>query len=567
MSTKTLRKRIALVAVSALGAGLLSVVAVPSASAATGVSTYDTAVTASATNFGIVSVTGTSNDVVEMLQSGQLQLTVDASHDDIVANNDTVKVRITQGSGLISYTTAGASTSATATIAADLQSVTWTGSAGANVGNVFVRPTGLGKMVIQVISGTTGGTVEAVSETFTVYVIASAAASASGTISLAESKFSRTATCVTDGSTTNVDSDTSNEANGGVAYISMILNDTYGAVNATAGALVATSSSKDAVVAIDGAPSATSTATAVGAELADGTSGDGACIGIAQASSNKPVTTTVTVTFNGTVIGSRTVTIVGQLAKLEVSNSAAAGLSVAPRGSSSGTHFYVTAFDAAGNRVATSGTPVVDTAGLTPVVSNITVSGALATSDSPGKSGFITCPSSTSSGSSDVRVSHVDALGATIYSNTFKAQCGGTSPFSVKASLDKASYQPGDVATLTLTATDSRGAVVADTTTTGAGYSVAGSNMTAVTAPSTADTFTWGTKTYKFIVGSNEGSYAMAVSLPAYAANGVTDQTVAYTIKSTSGAVSNADVLKAIVSLIASINKQIATLQRALLRR
>lgn len=34
MSTKTLRKRIALVAVSALGAGLLSVVAVPSASAA-----------------------------------------------------------------------------------------------------------------------------------------------------------------------------------------------------------------------------------------------------------------------------------------------------------------------------------------------------------------------------------------------------------------------------------------------------------------------------------------------------------------------------------------------------
>ena len=36
MSTKTLRKRIALVAVSALGAGLLSVVAVPSANAAAG---------------------------------------------------------------------------------------------------------------------------------------------------------------------------------------------------------------------------------------------------------------------------------------------------------------------------------------------------------------------------------------------------------------------------------------------------------------------------------------------------------------------------------------------------
>ena len=33
------------------------------------------------------------------------------------------------------------------------------------------------------------------------------------------------------------------------------------------------------------------------------------------------------------------------------------------------------------------------------------------------------------------------------------------------------------------------------------------------------------------------------------------------------GGVSNADVLKAIVSLIASINKQIAALQKALLRR
>jgi len=42
--------------------------------------------------------------------------------------------------------------------------------------------------------------------------------------------------------------------------------------------------------------------------------------------------------------------------------------------------------------------------------------------------------------------------------------------------------------------------------------------------------------------------------------------TVAYTVGAGT-AVSNADVLKAIVSLIASINKQIAALQKALLRR
>jgi hypothetical protein len=390
---------------------------------------------------------------------------------------------------------------------------------------------------------------------------ATAAASASGVLSVGYSYFSRVATA-TGVVATNVDAATASVANGSCAYIAFDLMDAYSA-NLSTGAIVATSSSADASVTFDlSAATAASTATAVMADA-----GSANYVAVCQATANKAATTTVSVSYNGTVIGSRTVVIVGQLAKLEVSNSAAAGLSVAPRSSSSGTHFYVLGYDAAGNRVGTSGTPAVDTAGLTPVVSNITVSGVLATTDSPGKTGYITCPSSTSSGSSDVRVKHVDSVGATIYSNTFKAQCGGTTPYAVKASLDKASYVPGDVATLTLTATDSKGAVVADTTTTGAGYSVAGSNMTAVTAPSTADTFTWGTKTYKFIVGSTEGSYAMAVSLPAYAATGVTDQTVAYTIKSTSGAVSNADVLKAIVSLIASINKQIAALQKALLKR
>jgi hypothetical protein len=38
-------------------------------------------------------------------------------------------------------------------------------------------------------------------------------------------------------------------------------------------------------------------------------------------------------------------------------------------------------------------------------------------------------------------------------------------------------------------------------------------------------------------------------------------------VKASSSAVSNADVLKAIVSLIASINKQIAALQKAILKK
>jgi hypothetical protein len=48
---------------------------------------------------------------------------------------------------------------------------------------------------------------------------------------------------------------------------------------------------------------------------------------------------------------------------------------------------------------------------------------------------------------------------------------------------------------------------------------------------------------------------------------GGANQTVAYKVVAPSTGVSNADVLKAIVSLIASINKQIAALQKALLKK
>jgi hypothetical protein len=74
---------------------------------------------------------------------------------------------------------------------------------------------------------------------------------------------------------------------------------------------------------------------------------------------------------------------------------------------------------------------------------------------------------------------------------------------------------------------------------------------------------------YTFTVGTASGAvpgkYQALVSFPTVSTG--TTQTVGYEILGVAGAVSNADVLKAIVSLIASINKQIAALQKALLRR
>jgi hypothetical protein len=132
--------------------------------------------------------------------------------------------------------------------------------------------------------------------------------------------------------------------------------------------------------------------------------------------------------------------------------------------------------------------------------------------------------------------------------------------------MDKATYAPGEIATLTVSAKDADGHLAGSALTLGASeYSFGG--LTAITAPTTADLFNSaaGAKTYRFSVGTTEGSFVGTFKI-----TGTTDtaaKTVQYKVANAAGTVSNADVLKAIVSLIASINKQIAALQKALLRR
>ena len=167
------------------------------------------------------------------------------------------------------------------------------------------------------------------------------------------------------------------------------------------------------------------------------------------------------------------------------------------------------------------------------------------------------------------------------YSPEFKVSCANT-PYTWTVSMDKASYAPGDIATVTITAKDKNGSSVYDpydTNNTGTvpdtfsfvggdgttAPAIAGSNLTAVVAPTATDYFVGGSKKYTFVVGSTEGSYQLTATLGGISTD--VSKTVAYSIKSSSTAVSNADVLKAIVSLIASINKQIAALQKALLKK
>jgi hypothetical protein len=170
----------------------------------------------------------------------------------------------------------------------------------------------------------------------------------------------------------------------------------------------------------------------------------------------------------------------------------------------------------------------------------------------------------------------LNVSGTVVKSNTWDAGCA-SAPYSVTASWDKATYAPGSIATLTLSFKDIKGntanafdAIGADSagtlmTVTGGPSEAAVTPIAATDKPSGVT----GAKTYQFVVGTTEGDYVAVIVPTEVKENNVlaTNISLPYSVKATSAGVSMADVLKAIVSLIASINKQIAALQKALLKR
>jgi hypothetical protein len=288
----------------------------------------------------------------------------------------------------------------------------------------------------------------------------------------------------------------------------------------------------------------------------------------------------VDISVNGVKATSKSFTFQGPVASITVSSQ--------KRGKTSTTNTAqgnIVAADAAGNLIGgvTITGEIVDAADSA-IVSAVTVAAVTTQLDASLNSG--TAPGSTpttigytctaTAGQAvKVQFKTPNGTGGFIKSPEYTVSCSGD-PVNYTAGFDKASYLPGDIATLTITAKDSKGNLTNDAAVVGTAsqtpsqsIAISGSNLTAVTAPADADKFSVGVKTYKFIVGSTEGSYNAVVSLPKH--NGSTykqeDQTVAYKIAGSTTAVSNADVLKSIVALIASINKQIQALQKLILAR
>lgn len=96
--------------------------------------------------------------------------------------------------------------------------------------------------------------------------------------------------------------------------------------------------------------------------------------------------------------------------------------------------------------------------------------------------------------------------------------------------------------------------------------------LSAISATGSAPTLDKnGAKTYTFSVGGSTaitaGSYVSVIDFTSLTAVAATKQTPSYKVSTGGDTTTNADVLKSIVALIASINKQIQALQKLILKR
>jgi hypothetical protein len=183
-------------------------------------------------------------------------------------------------------------------------------------------------------------------------------------------------------------------------------------------------------------------------------------------------------------------------------------------------------------------------------------------------------PTSTLRGAGEYRIKITNAAGATIKSQAVKTTVSG-SVNTFTASWDKTTYAPGEIATLTITGLDSGsrpvgtgvalGSTALVTTNTDGLASVTASCDAANIVTATSAYYTDGVKTCKFAVKNTEGSYSYTVVVASASSQAAIAGTIA--VKSATATVSNADVLKSIVALIASINKQIQALQKLILKR
>jgi len=623
MSTKTLRKRIAIIAISAVSATGMSLITAPQANAALAhaalqANTLYIATTKSidgaaartapasgadltGANTQVGLITATSTTAVVSDTNLALNTTTDATGINAALVFPSAKLAFTAsgsnttGDGLSVVVTGGtlSSVAATATDAVALTGANFNSNATAVFSDAAGRDVITGIFNISAAAGSTA--------TISVYsgdLVAGLTSLTSGSLR-AQYQFTVTTTnasgsysadyssqkqqaCAAAGDTAGTVSYdvTSRCGNGLAGVIYTVTKDAYAAAmttstiqaTATNGALVFGQNTAPAGSAVNGATSASS-----GAITPAATTG-AAWFLIKQPVANTAGTTVVTITVDGAVVATKTVNFAGDIATLvvdEANSNPTFSTSQADTTANIGAAGVVyVAKDAAGNVVPLTVHPSVsDATGalVDSTLSTTTVAayGALQTSSRGYGYSMLVIPANALNGASTYQLKLTNAQGATIKSQYAKATVSRGSANTFKASWNKASYVPGDIAELTITALDAYGNGMAKgTTLTGLSVITNATEMPSVGGTCTdalAVNLAGGSRVCKFSIGNTAGSYTWSVGLTTLTSQSAATGSV--TIAPSSAEVSNADVLKSIVALIASINKQIQALQKLILKR
>jgi len=618
MSKTTLRKRISLVAITALTAGVLSVATAPVASSTAAVGSNNVNVTVSTANAHLFVATQ-ANTTATAAATDTWSATANFSKGLLAkdSSSGTAQTATVLAGGILSLyanvTTAvafsatggsfsGVTTTQPPTVVYNATNtyalIPKTSETASYVASLWTAPTTAGTYTVSLLTGfvavaatyvvpsATTGTPPTLSGNILVTVVA---ASAGGTYTASRSTCSvqMTGTALAYSSSTPRLDTTDIFEDGQAVYLSLDLNDTYSA-NLLEGNFTVTATGA-AVVNMD-----TAAATLLAGTTATDifvSNGSEDAVRIDQATAGTPVTTTVTVSYNGTTVCTKTVSIRGAVAKLTVANIATQALSAASTlngeqwmyqktGIYTPGQFTVVATDSAGNVVSTDSTlgSYAAASGTGTQIPSVTVNARSSTANasSPGAYNFGGFGCGADAGQSSVTIAFTTtATGAKVTSDPFVARCAGTASTYV-ASLDKASYLQGDVAKATVKFLDSKGNKANNMVAVGANswvlpyMTAVDSTITATTgASATSVTDANGEVVYTFTVGTTTaavaGTYTGIVSFTAPALG--VNSTPTYKLSTGGDSTTNADVLKSIVALIASINKQIQALQKLILKR
>ena len=628
MSTKTIKQRIALVAVSALTAGVLSVVVAPSANAdashlrdekilllATTADADGTVATAIAptaaqafsqigwladtrsssltTTGGVYSASvGATGQAlagakIAFFATGNSINSTDGM--SVVVTGGTMSGMVATGGGAAITLTAGQMNSSSTVFVQDgptpggTMPLNSTGARTAVAGVFNISAAAGSTATIGVYTGSlitdtdtaTNGTLVA---SWSISIVAS---SGVGTYAASKSDIFQQA-CMNNATSgtsgTSIFDTTSACANSQVGVVYVDLDDINGAA-VTSGTVTASSSAGNITA---------SGTTTTGSIIAAATTGfatvtndaDGKMwFYAAQPTANTAGSSVITITLNGAVIATKTISWTGDIATLAIlpvsSTSFAVGQSTdTSEGNIGDAGVVYVAKDSAGSTLNLTSHPVINTATGALVGATLSATTEQTTyaayQTSARGYGFSTLlvPANSLSGSSTYSLKITNAAGATITSNTATVTVSRGATNSFEASWDKASYSTGDVATLTITLKDAYGNLMATgTPLTGLQLdtNTAGLTLFAGTPCVATSTVTTGVRTCKYSVLNTAGSYAYSVDVDTATPQSATIGTVK--VSDSTGSVSNADVLKSIVALIASINKQIQALQKLILKR